>query len=103
MAEEVAHLRPNDESVTQTEPPHKAWGVELRRRSNQMTRPSQSAAVPAYFSAGGDWDRLIAGSPQAALAILNLEDGPGSQPDEAVAHQVAMVQASGTEMLGYVD
>jgi hypothetical protein len=64
---------------------------------------TQFAAIPAYFDPGDDWSRLVASHPLVAMAILNLADGPGLAPDQAVADQVGVAQATGTEVLGYVD
>lgn len=58
--------------------------------------------VPAYFSPGPDWERIIAAAPAVEIVILNVNSGPGEAPDPAFQDVVWRAQAAGIKVLGYV-
>ena len=39
---------------------------------------SVKIGVPAYFWPGGNWDRVVAGSTDVSLAVVNIATGPGA-------------------------
>ena len=64
---------------------------------------TNSAAVPAYFPPGPEWDRMIEARPHVGMVVLNLADGPGDQLAPNVAAQVAWLRRAGIMILGYID
>lgn len=59
--------------------------------------------VPAYFHATSPlWTNLIAQSPAVEYAIINPNSGPGTVRDVNYANTVALAQARGISILGYV-
>jgi spherulation-specific family 4 protein len=64
--------------------------------------PAQRLAVPAYFSAGGEyWGRL--GDGGGGLAVANLANGPGTAYDRRLAGAIRSASDAGIRVLGYVD
>ena len=60
--------------------------------------------VPAYFgSSSPDWKRLADAAQRVPLvAIANVDNGPGTARDPAVARVIQRVQAQGGQVTGYV-
>jgi hypothetical protein len=80
-------------------------GVATSAQATSAPEPSQHIAVPSYFYPGSDWARLDQSVPPVRLAIINPNSGPGdpSLPaDPNYQHQVAITQAAGVAVLGYV-
>jgi Spherulation-specific family 4 len=68
------------------------------------TRP-RPQAVPAYFhphDGAADWARL-ATTTDVGLVVANISDGPGIVREELWAHAFGSVQATGCDVVGYVD
>jgi hypothetical protein len=59
-------------------------------------------AVPAYFSPGPEWQRVIAGAPTVGLIVFNPNSGPGTATDPGYTQVIAQAQAAGITVLGYV-
>jgi hypothetical protein len=62
----------------------------------------QALAIPSYFLASGEWERMRA-SGQVGLAIVNPDTGPGIKRDDRYARYVKQSQDAGVRVLGYVD
>ena len=58
--------------------------------------------VPAYYTPGPDWDRIIAASDVVGMIIFNPNNGPGMTTDPAYMPAIAKAQAAGIRVLGYV-
>ena len=58
-------------------------------------------AVPAYFTPGAEWQRLIAGAPTVGMIVFNPASGPGTAAEPRNG-AIAQAQAAGITMLGYV-
>ena len=63
----------------------------------------QKLAIPAYFTPGGDWTRMVAAGGAVSLVVVNVNSGPGTQRVPAVATAVQQAQAAGQQVVGYVD
>jgi Spherulation-specific family 4 len=62
--------------------------------------------VPAYFHPAvcpQDWEMLAERAPQVRLIILNLDSGPGAEPDPAFMPALNRLHAAGVAVAGYVD
>jgi Spherulation-specific family 4 len=64
---------------------------------------SVKIGVPAYFWPGGYWDRVVAGSADISLAVVNIATGPGAAKNTAFATQFAAARNAGIKLVGYVD
>jgi hypothetical protein len=64
---------------------------------------SVKIGVPAYFWPGGYWDRVVAGSADVSLAVVNIATGPGAAKNTAFVTQFAAARAAGIRLVGYVD
>ena len=63
-------------------------------------------AVPAYFHPALDplaWDRLARAALGSGFVVLNVADGPGSEPDPVYAATVARLRRAGAPVVGAVD
>jgi hypothetical protein len=63
---------------------------------------SVKMAVPAYFTPGPEWQRVIAGAPAVGMIVFNPDSGPGTATDPAYTQSIAQAQAAGIIVLGYV-
>jgi hypothetical protein len=71
--------------------------------SAQAADPTaQSIAVPAYFDPGPTWTRVDRSAPTVRLAVVNVDNGPGTSRDAGFAQTVTAAQAAGISVLGYV-
>ena len=62
--------------------------------------------VPAYFHPAThprEWEWLAQHSARVRLVILNLANGPGTQPDQACLPALGQLRAAGVCVCGYVD
>ena len=59
--------------------------------------------MPSYISPGAEWDGIDTAGPTAAIAILNVDSGPGTAPEQNYANQVSATEAAGVAMYAYVD
>ena len=62
--------------------------------------------VPAYFHPAicpGDWEMLAERAAYVRLIILNLDSGPGAEPDPAFMPALDRLHAAGVAVAGYVD
>ncbi len=62
--------------------------------------------VPAYFHPAvcpHDWEMLAERAAHVRLIILNLDSGPGAEPDAAFTPALDRLHAAGVEIAGYVD
>jgi hypothetical protein len=64
---------------------------------------SVKIGVPAYFWPGGYWDRVVAGSSDVSLAVVNIATGPGAAKNTAFVTQFAAARNAGIKLVGYVD
>jgi Spherulation-specific family 4 len=64
---------------------------------------SVKIGVPAYFWPGGYWDRVVAGSADVSLAVVNIATGPGAAKNTAFVTQFAAARNAGIKLVGYVD
>jgi len=65
--------------------------------------PGGHIIVPSYISPGAGWDGIGTAAPTAAIALLNVNSGPGTAPEQNFADQVKATQAAGVAMYAYVD
>ena len=72
-----------------------------RARAATPARPS--VAVPAYFWADAQWERMLNGATEVKYVVLNPESGPGSAKYPTFATKVATARSQGATVLGYVD
>jgi hypothetical protein len=63
---------------------------------------AQNIAVPAYFDPGSTWTRLDRSAPTVRIAVVNVDNGPGTSPDGGFARTVSAAQTEGISVLGYV-
>jgi Spherulation-specific family 4 len=62
--------------------------------------------VPAYFHPThrpDDWARMAERAAQVRLIVLNLANGPGTEPDAAVLGALDRLRSAGVAVAGYVD
>jgi hypothetical protein len=74
--------------------------------SDRVLGPGPRLAVPAYFRPDvrpGDWDLLARSAPQVQAVILNVANGPGTEPDPAFTGPVQRLHQAGVTVAGYVD
>lgn len=72
-----------------------------RARAAVPSRPS--VAVPAYFWADAQWERMLNGATEVKYVVLNPESGPGSVKYPTFETKVAKARSQGATVLGYVD
>jgi hypothetical protein len=71
---------------------------------SELVRPR--LIVPAYFHPAthpGEWAWLADNADQIEMIILNLANGPGTQPDAAIFPALDRVRSAGVTVAGYVD
>jgi hypothetical protein len=76
-------------------PPIQIDGGVVRRGSVRLV-------VPAYFTPGADWQRVIAAADVVGMIIFNPDNGPGTTTDPAYVSAIAQARAAGILVLGYV-
>ena len=62
--------------------------------------------VPAYFHPAvlpHEWEMLIERAANVRLILLNLDSGPGTEPDAAFAPTLDRLHSAGVAVAGYVD
>ena len=67
-----------------------------------VRRGSVRLVVPAYYTPGADWQRIIAASDVVGMIIFNPNNGPGVTTDPAYMSAIAKARAAGILVLGYV-
>jgi hypothetical protein len=76
-------------------------GFAGEARADSGVRPT--VAVPAYFWANSEWDRLLIGAPEVDYIVLNPDSGPGPVKYNTFVTKVAAARSQGSVVLGYVD
>ncbi len=62
--------------------------------------------VPAYFHPAShlaEWAWLAKRAAQVRLVVLNVANGPGTQPDPAFVPALGLLRSAGVQVAGYVD
>jgi Spherulation-specific family 4 len=68
----------------------------------QPTRHCRAVFVPAFFSPGSEWTRVITSNPPPSTIILDITStGAGSAPEPGFLDLVKRAQAAGIQVLGY--
>ncbi len=68
--------------------------------------PSPRLVVPAYFHPAvhpGDWQWLARHAERVRLVILNVRNGPGSEPEAPFKEAAERLRAAGVAVIGYLD
>lgn len=62
----------------------------------------QGIIDPAYFDPGPYWTTLENSTPQLAIAVANVDNGPGTSPDASYVTTLNTFKRAGGIVLGYV-
>jgi Spherulation-specific family 4 len=80
-----------------------AWTTPLLPGTGGGGQTCQRSFVPAFFSPGSGWTRIVRSKPPPAVMILDLTDtGAGTSPEPGFQAAVRRAQAAGIRVLGYV-
>ena len=76
------------------------------RLRNRAEAVPPRLVVPAYFrpdARPGDWEMLARQESKVAMVILNIANGPGTQPDPAYFPALYWLRQAAVAVAGYVD
>jgi hypothetical protein len=74
--------------------------------SDDMVQVASQLLVPAYFHPAvraREWWSLAERAPNIRMVVLNLDSGPGIQPDESYDSPLRWLREAGVPVAGYVD
>ncbi len=75
----------------------------LTHRNADAAGSGPAVAVPAYFWATAQWDRMLMNSTELRYVVLNPDSGPGSVSYPTFVTKVAAARSQGAVVVGYVD
>ena len=79
-----------------------ADGPAIHIDGGTVRRGTLRLVVPAYYTPGADWDRIIAASDVVGMIIFNPNNGPGVTSDPAYTAAIGKARSAGILVLGYV-